>query len=245
MKRFNETYSPEDQRSTITESLILLLHHLEHSEGFNRMQRGLSSSNSRNGLVPNSSLKTISIRTKSILDTRSSFNNTIKTTRMGSFYSKPLQSTERVVEDNSCSYRGSQSGRKKSFSQSTINKEAKTLRGVPKNKMLLNSIYYEENIILVLEEHLEELNRIFVAYASHGEPMNCTQLKSIKYNKLLRAAKILPSNNNSLTSAPLDLIVSLRKQTIPQERKLSILEADFIFSHLTGYGNEIIVKGEV
>jgi hypothetical protein len=91
----------------------------------------------------------------------------------------------------------------------------------------------------VFENYAEQLNSIFVAYSSMGEPTNTTKLKSIKFLRMLKDAGILKSGN-SISQQPKTLSrgtqdgISMSKKTTSGNITLSPVDADMIFTSLTG-----------
>lgn len=63
------------------------------------------------------------------------------------------------------------------------------------NSSILTDIDLNEKIIPLIENYEEQLYRLFQFYCSYGEPMNTTQLKSIKFKRLLKESNILEVKN--------------------------------------------------
>ena len=71
-------------------------------------------------------------------------------------------------------------------SMSRLSTSSKKITKLSRNSTLRGKIFYEDDSLPVFEKYADQLNKIFVAYASRGEPTNTTKLKSMKYLKLLK-----------------------------------------------------------
>lgn len=118
------------------------------------------------------------------------------------------------------------------------------------NKSLAYNVSYTEELIPVFDQHAEALHKLFVTYASMGEPTNTSRLKCIKFMKMLRDAQILQSSNSINTPARregrfdrdnsnqsgLGTYEYKEAKMIEGEdqRLLNAIDCDFIFLKLTG-----------
>ena len=109
---------------------------------------------------------------------------------------------------------------------------------------------FEQDVVSLFEHYAEQLNKIFVAYSSIGEPTNSTKMKSIKFHRLLKDCGILRRTNSisakpkkrlrgrpeAFKGVPIEIAVSsVESKPINQPRRmLSVVDADFIFVCLTG-----------
>jgi hypothetical protein len=118
------------------------------------------------------------------------------------------------------------------------------------NKSLAYNVSYTEELIPVFDQHAEALHKLFVTYASMGEPTNTSRLKGIKFMKMLRDARVLQQANSMNTPAQRE--GRFERGTAGQsglgayeykeakmiegedERLLSPIDCDFIFLRLTG-----------
>ena len=85
----------------------------------------------------------------------------------------------------------------------------------------------EENGLEALEKYLEQLQKIFTAYCSYGEPMNRTRLKSAKLMKMLKDCGLFRTAPGSANTSR----ASIRST---QSRLVSKVDVDLIFAKLTG-----------
>ena len=122
---------------------------------------------------------------------------------------------------------------------SKLSVTSRRMRSYSKSKTLANAIPYEDDILEIMEEYAEQLNHIFVAYASKGEPMSSNKLKSFKFIRLLKDAGVMSRHQNSISLPPKDSFFagSFASTSNPNrhQRTLSVVDSDFIFSSLTGY----------
>lgn len=119
---------------------------------------------------------------------------------------------------------------------SRMSTSSKKITKLSRNNTLRSNIFYEDDSLPVFEKYADQLNKIFVAYASRGEPTNTTKLKSIKFLKLLKLAGIV-KRGNSISAAPRKSM-GYRDMNISKlptrNRHLTTVDADMIFVSLTG-----------
>lgn len=127
--------------------------------------------------------------------------------------------------------------KKSNSSLITRHKSSKHLRNLSSNKALKNAVNFEKINLEIFEEYAVELHRVFVAYASLGEPNNTTLLKSLKFHKMLKDAGILAKRSNNLSFKPRSRNTSsdfLYDSNFGNDGHLSSVQADFIYVTLTG-----------
>lgn len=78
----------------------------------------------------------------------------------------------------------------------------------------------------------ERLQRIFVYYCSFGEPLNTNTLRSTKFIKLLRDARLLPSIETKSSNS--DRPRSNMSLSKPNEPMITMVQADLLFKKHTG-----------
>lgn len=90
----------------------------------------------------------------------------------------------------------------------------------------------------IFEDFSSELHKLFVAYASLGEPDNTTTLKSMKLHKMLKDAGVLAKKGNSISQRPSRNSIRnsafLYESGIRVEGFINTVDLDFIFVKLTG-----------
>lgn len=59
------------------------------------------------------------------------------------------------------------------------------------NYSILADVDLNENVITIIRNYEQDLYKLFQFYCSFGEPMNTSQLKSIKFKRMLKEANIL------------------------------------------------------
>ena len=89
------------------------------------------------------------------------------------------------------------------------------------------ALVLEENGLAQLERYLEQLQKIFTAYCSFGEPMNRTRLKSAKLMKMLKDCGLFRTAPGSANTSRASLKSS-------QSHLVSKVDVDLIFAKLTG-----------
>lgn len=234
---------------TITqeEASALLLSNIQSSPGFKATQQKRSVSHGRNGLCSASSYHELA---------RSSIQrSTSKGTSATKFFTNPnassafatssLRSRENVHEERVQEENGNGSYPVEAATMTSLRQtcqQTKRLRSLSKNKRLNENLGYKEDALVVFEKYSEPLNQLFSLYASMGEPLNTSKLKSIKFHKLLKDAGVMSppnalsckpnSNHHSAKSIGISRVSNTPNKHI--QGQLTAVEADLIFVQLTG-----------
>ena len=218
---------------TQDESANILLNSLQNSHGYKSAQQTWSVSNGKNGLCNSDSYKEFARNSIQRSANKSQQPIVFKSAGGYSGSRRDYDSNRNQMTD-----RGTEHFDGQMSSLRNTGVSSKRLRSLSKNKKLASTLNYRDDALPIFEKYSEPLSQIYSLYAGMGEPLNSTKMKSLKFNSLLKDAGIL-DKVNSINCQPKssfkELNSSRNKESILGTGRLSQVDADIIFTQLTGY----------